>query len=216
MAGKPSTLIQARNLDFALRLLAGQTLREIAESAGLTKQAVSLAVLRADMPADIRAKLSDRPRNLSEYAASKRQEQALERQRKAEETMSMQRVNRRLAEQGLRWCGIGKHTMPVGEFGSNQRRCYECCAAQAKAIRIARGDAGKCEHCGKHPHGESKEKRHMYNVLNGAVKRGKIRKPSTCSKCGRGGRICGWHRDHTKPLKVVWLCSRCMGKERAK
>jgi hypothetical protein len=52
-------------------------------------------------------------------------------------------------------------------------------------------------------------KRWAHNVLNRAVKDGKIMKPEACSKCGREVRIEGHHPDYSKPLEVIWLCHRC-------
>jgi len=50
-------------------------------------------------------------------------------------------------------------------------------------------------------------------ALRSAVYRGKIVKPSTCSRCG--GKVStprdmhGHHADYTKPLDVEWLCQKC-------
>lgn len=46
-----------------------------------------------------------------------------------------------------------------------------------------------------------------------AVKSGKLERPSTCSRCGEGGRIEGHHHDYSKPLEVEWLCARCHRRE---
>jgi len=48
-----------------------------------------------------------------------------------------------------------------------------------------------------------------HNILNGAVIRGKIIRPKTCSKCHRRGKIQAHHSDYSKPLKVKWLCQKC-------
>jgi hypothetical protein len=42
------------------------------------------------------------------------------------------------------------------------------------------------------------------------VDNGKLKKPKSCSKCGKsGGRIEGHHSDHNKQTSVKWLCNAC-------
>jgi hypothetical protein len=48
-------------------------------------------------------------------------------------------------------------------------------------------------------------------VLN--AKRQGILKPQPCSGCGSTNRIQAHHTDYSKPLEVVWLCSKCHTKE---
>ena len=53
------------------------------------------------------------------------------------------------------------------------------------------------------------------SLLNSAVRRGKIVKPSVCSDCKQDTprrRLHGHHEDYSKPYDVVWLCAACHGK----
>lgn len=42
-----------------------------------------------------------------------------------------------------------------------------------------------------------------------AVKIGKLIKPNKCESCHDCRPLQGHHEDYTKPLEVIWLCSRC-------
>jgi hypothetical protein len=49
-----------------------------------------------------------------------------------------------------------------------------------------------------------------------AVRAGVLRRPQRCSRCGDRPprrRLHAHHPDYSKPLDVVWLCSRCHGRE---
>ena len=75
------------------------------------------------------------------------------------------------------------------------------------------------EWCSKNP-----EKHKAHTILTGAIRLGKIVRPSSCQKCGcipppsRNGssRIQGHHEDYSKPLEVQWLCAFCHGNTRRK
>lgn len=53
------------------------------------------------------------------------------------------------------------------------------------------------------------DKRKAHDTLNSAVKSGRVVRPDSCSKCGKGCIPHGHHRDYGKPLEVEWLCNRC-------
>ncbi len=38
---------------------------------------------------------------------------------------------------------------------------------------------------------------------------GRLVRPDKCQRCGKRGRVCAHHKDHSKPLKVEWLCYSC-------
>ena len=49
--------------------------------------------------------------------------------------------------------------------------------------------------------------------LNRAVQEGVLIRPSTCTRCGVRGTIQGHHPDYSRPLDVIWLCTKCHGDE---
>lgn len=52
------------------------------------------------------------------------------------------------------------------------------------------------------------EKAKAREKLNDEIKAGRIIKPTSCS-CGAIGVIHGHHFDYSKPLEVVWVCTKC-------
>ena len=56
----------------------------------------------------------------------------------------------------------------------------------------------------------NREKMEAHDIVNRAVQKGDIQKPIRCEKCSKfSERLQAHHRDHSKPLDVVWLCSYC-------
>ena len=53
------------------------------------------------------------------------------------------------------------------------------------------------------------EKQIVRNMLNNAVKSGKVHKPVFCSSCEGDKHLEAHHTDYTKPLEVLWLCRSC-------
>lgn len=50
------------------------------------------------------------------------------------------------------------------------------------------------------------------NILNAAIRDGKIIKPEICERCRFPGNLHGHHDDYSKPMEVQWLCASCHGK----
>ena len=55
-------------------------------------------------------------------------------------------------------------------------------------------------------------RRLVYIAFQNAVRTGMLKRPETCSDCGGQGKVDGHHEDYSKPLNVVWLCTKCHGR----
>jgi len=56
-------------------------------------------------------------------------------------------------------------------------------------------------------------KKETHYAVHKAVKSGELHKPNTCTLCGCFDvKIEGHHYDYSKPLDVVWCCSKCHAK----
>lgn len=53
------------------------------------------------------------------------------------------------------------------------------------------------------------ERRRAHNATNNAVRDGRLVKSDACERCGGKSRLHGHHDDYSRPLNVVWLCTRC-------
>src|SRR5215475_1889768 len=51
-----------------------------------------------------------------------------------------------------------------------------------------------------------------HNVLNRAVRSGRITPAENCRTCGAAGAVEAHHPDYMKPLEVEWLCRQCHAK----
>ena len=56
---------------------------------------------------------------------------------------------------------------------------------------------------------ENKEKHNAQNAVKRAVKKGLLIKPGKCSKCESRYRIEAHHPNYSRPLQVLWVCSKC-------
>lgn len=58
------------------------------------------------------------------------------------------------------------------------------------------------------------ENKRAYALVWKAVhKDGRLVKPTSCTRCGGGGRIEAHHTDYSKKLAVEWLCKACHAAE---
>lgn len=62
----------------------------------------------------------------------------------------------------------------------------------------------------------NRHKKRAHLQVKRAIARGDIIKPKNCSKCGIEGVIQAHHPDYSKPLEVMFLCTKCHGIEHRK
>lgn len=110
-----------------------------------------------------------------------------------------------------RKCGERK---PLDQFyrgtkGKGYRSsCIVCYRKMVKAREIALRDEINEKACARH----HTRKGYARDALLREVSKGTIIRPDRCSKCGKKKkRIEAHHPDYSKPLAVVWLCTRCHG-----
>jgi hypothetical protein len=119
---------------------------------------------------------------------------------------------------GIRWisCTRCKNHLPETEFhafykglGGLHSVCKTCHASDArKSIRKQyKLNPERFKNKRRDP-----VKVRAKNLLNEAVKTGRIKKPSQCTECGSLTIIHGHHEDYSQPLNVVWLCPACHGR----
>ena len=61
----------------------------------------------------------------------------------------------------------------------------------------------------------SPEKRYARKLVERAILKGTLVKPTRCTICMKLGRIEAHHEDYTKPLDIKWMCSCCHRKYHA-
>lgn len=134
---------------------------------------------------------------------------------------------------GEKKCGACGEMKSANDFHSDRSRkhglasaCKSClnhrnanykrsAKGRATAKRYRRGDAGRAARLQQNKVWRDKnpEKKTAQNILNYAVRVGRIIRPETCSRCGAAGRIEAHHHDYAKPLDVQWLCVPCHKEE---
>jgi hypothetical protein len=60
------------------------------------------------------------------------------------------------------------------------------------------------------------EKYKATRAVNNAIAKGKMTRPTQCSRCEKECKPEGHHPDYSKPLEVIWLCRECHKKEHGK
>lgn len=106
-------------------------------------------------------------------------------------------------------CGLDFRVLPWERKRGKGKYCSPACHQKANPPVGRAFGAGLLNP--KYVDGGSSDKArdNARHALRYAVKRGKVVKPLTCSKCGSDYRIQGHHEDYAKPLEVIWLCEPC-------
>jgi RNase P subunit RPR2 len=60
----------------------------------------------------------------------------------------------------------------------------------------------------------SPEKVKAHSLVNNKVAYGEVIKPTICEHCSAESyKLQAHHTDYSKPLEVIWLCTKCHGKQ---
>lgn len=111
--------------------------------------------------------------------------------------------------------GVGSYCRECKTASARDRRRAnpELSAQRSKQWRNAhpqRSAEVRARSLRRHP-----EKRRARQLLNAALRRGEVAKPTSCEECGKevadAGLLHAHHNDYQMPLEVQWLCSRCHG-----
>ncbi len=112
-------------------------------------------------------------------------------------------------------CATCGRTLPISEFHRTKRsrdghkwQCRECVAAYHRdQYERGAGLDQRVKACEKSPTGK---KARLCVAL--AIKAGRLKRPHRCSGCGctdEEHRIEAHHADYSRPLDVIWLCTKC-------
>ena len=120
-------------------------------------------------------------------------------------------------------CGEEK---PIAEFYKHSQmadgylgKCKECAKSDVLANRKLRVDYYR-EYDRKRGSRQSPEYSREYrqrfpekyratNMVNNAIRDGRMKKENKCSKCGSEKNVHAHHADYSYPLSVRWLCAAC-------
>ncbi len=113
------------------------------------------------------------------------------------------------------YCSHCKQKKPDIKYNFNKKRSiqyYYCNDCNTEKMRkYYKTDNGKL-HVQKSVYKSIKSFKYKQDariLLNTAVLKGFLKRPRTCSKCKKEGRIEAHHNNYRKPLVVLWLCKKC-------
>ncbi len=86
----------------------------------------------------------------------------------------------------------------AAESYGKQRQCLKCHAEYMRDWRKENAPSKK-----------QRQRDSARSQVSVYVKRGKIKKPENCPKCGNSEKIEAHHPDYKKPREVEWLCRKC-------
>lgn len=107
----------------------------------------------------------------------------------------------------------------TGRNGRTYRKCMECNRIlwQAKKDQYTRNRRGNPDEIRKQKQREARRfaedprKAYARRKVNFHVRKGWLKKPDACERCGAIAKLDGSHDDYDKPLEVEWLCRPCHG-----
>lgn len=106
-----------------------------------------------------------------------------------------------------RW--VDKNKPHMREYNRNRYEANaEIMRQRSNERRRKTGNKAVHDYRAKYPY---KKKAHTF--LEYAVFYGMVIRPDSCSKCDVQCKPQGHHLDYNKPLDVIWLCTKCHGKE---
>ncbi len=97
----------------------------------------------------------------------------------------------------------------TGASGRQRNRCTACNTKIVKKYRETPEGRKKINQAVYASMQKYPEKQAARRKVMIAVKKGKLLKPTACSKCKRSVPVLGHHKDYSKPLVVEWLCRTC-------
>ncbi len=83
--------------------------------------------------------------------------------------------------------------------------------AKVRTKRYLQSEKGKAKHqeATKEYVEKNREKIAAQRKIRNEIRRGRIIKPTYCEVCGVESLVQGHHEDYSKPLQVIWMCSKC-------
>jgi len=119
----------------------------------------------------------------------------------------------------LKTCRVCNEEKNKTEFYVGHARCKKCYCEKVKKYRNnnlekireydrKRGNRQPSGYMAEYRK-SNPEKYKAHNMVNNAVRDGRMSKPNHCEGCGDICNPHGHHEDYSKPLDVVWLCVSC-------
>lgn len=112
----------------------------------------------------------------------------------------------------VNWCRVcGMTEEEVDFYPSLRGTCKECQKVKMRAHYKTPGYKAKNRgYQTKRLKDPIENMKHNVRVaLKTALKKGRMRRPVTCSKCGVECKPHGHHEDYGKPFDVMWVCRNC-------
>lgn len=117
-----------------------------------------------------------------------------------------------------RTCSDGRYSL-CKECQTAQNNAYYS-ANRAKVLKQQRDYAkrhpGKARGSARRYSNRNPEKRRAGRIVRSALRSGSLEKAGVCAGCGKSLWLHAHHEDYSRPVDVIWLCTRCHGKRHRK